>query len=177
MDSVIRGALTYFFLLLVFRMSGKRSLAEITTFDAVLLLIISEATQEALTDADQSMTNAALVVLTLVGLDLLLQVCGLRWPSVDKLLNGTPLVLIEDGHVHKDRLKRMHVSEDDILEQARAVFGLERLDQIKHAVLERNGGITVIPRTVSWATPGPPRLPRRGRRPAAPRPGVGRPRR
>lgn len=155
MDAVIRGALTYFFLLLVFRMGGKRSLAEITTFDAVLLLIISEATQNALTGEDQSMTNAALVVLTLIGLDVLLQLCGLRWPSVDKLLNGTPLLLIQDGQVHKDRLKRMHVTEDDILEQARAAFGLERLDQIRHAVLERNGAITVIPRHVRWVGPSP----------------------
>lgn len=151
MDSILRAVATFFFLLLIFRLSGKRSLAEITTFDAVLLLIISEATQEALTNGDQSMTNSFLLVLTLVGLNMLMQQLSTRWPAFDKLTNSTPLVLVEDGHVHEDRLKRMRVSEDDILEEGRARFGLERMDQIKHAVLERSGGITIVPRHVSWA--------------------------
>lgn len=153
MDTVIRAAATFFFLMLVFRMSGKRSLAEITTFDTVLLLIISEATQEALIDGDQSMTNSFLLVLTLIGLNMLMQQLGMRWPAFDKLSNSTPLVLIEDGHIHHDRLRRMRVSEDDVLEEGRKLFGVERLDQIKHAVLERSGGITVIPKHVSWANP------------------------
>lgn len=153
MDTVIRAVATFFFLMLVFRMSGKRSLAEITTFDAVLLLIISEATQEALTDGDQSMTNSFLLVLTLIGLNMLLQQIGMRWPAFDKVTNGAPLVLIEDGHIHQDRLKRMRVTEDDILEEGRMLFGVERLEQIKHAVLERSGGITVVPKQVSWANP------------------------
>lgn len=153
MDTVLRAVATFFFLMLVFRMSGKRSLAQITAFDAVLLLIISEATQEALTDGDQSITNSFLLVLTLIGLNVLMQHLGLRWQAFDKLSNSTPLVLIEDGQIHHDRLKQMRVTEDDILEEGRARFGVERLEQIKYAVLERNGGITVIPRQVSWANP------------------------
>lgn len=119
MDSVLRAAITFVFLLLVFRIAGKRSLAEITTFDAVLVLIISEAIQEALIDGDHSMTNAMLLVITLVGLDVAMQWLGLRSKRVDKLLNGTPVVLLEDGHLHRDRLRDMRVSEDDILEAAR----------------------------------------------------------
>ncbi len=153
MDSVIRAAVTYFVLLLIFRISGKRSLAEITTFDALLLLIISEATQESLTDGDQSMMNAFLIVLTLMGLNLLMQYLGTRSEKIDKLLNGVPLVLIEDGHIHQDRLKQVRVTEDDILEQARVLFGVERLEQIKYAVLERNGGIAIVPKQVGWANP------------------------
>lgn len=156
MDSVLRAAITFVFLLLVFRIAGKRSLAEITTFDAVLVLIISEAIQEALIDGDHSMTNAMLLVITLVGLDVAMQWLGLRSKRVDKLLNGTPVVLLEDGHLHRDRLRDMRVSEDDILEAARTAFGIERMEQIKHAVLERSGGIAVIPREVGWAHPRPP---------------------
>lgn len=153
MESVIRAAATFFFLMLVFRMAGKRSLAEITTFDAVLLLIISEATQEALTDGDRSITNSFLLVLTLVGLNMLMQQLTTRFPAFDKLTNSAPLVLIENGKLHEDRLKRMRVTEDDILEEGRKLFGVERLDQIKHAVLERSGGISVVPKHVSWADP------------------------
>ncbi len=153
MDSILRGLATYFFLLLIFRISGKRALAEITTFDAVLLLIISESIQQALIDGDESMTNSFLLVLTLIGVNVLMQFLGTRSTKVDKFLNDVPLLLIEDGHIHQDRLKRVRVTEDDILEQARAQFGVERLDQIKYAVLERSGGISAIPKYVSWANP------------------------
>ncbi|MDP9312473.1 MAG: DUF421 domain-containing protein [Chloroflexota bacterium] len=153
MDSILRAVATYFFLLLVFRVSGKRSLADISTFDAVVLLIISESIQQALIDGDESMTNAFLLVLTLIGTNVLMQWLSIRSPKLDNLLNDVPLVLIEDGRVLHDRLRRVRVTEDDILEQGRALLGVERMEQIKYAVLERSGGITVIPKRVAWANP------------------------
>lgn len=146
MDTILRGVATYLFLLLIFRLSGKRSLAQITTFDAILVLIISEAIQEALIGGDPSMTNAFLLVVTLLGLDMLMQSISARWQAADKLLNSVPLVLIEDGQVLQERLAQMRVTEDDILEEARRLLGIERLEQIKYAVLERSGGISIIPR-------------------------------
>ncbi len=149
MDSVLRGVIVYGFLLVLFRITGKRSLAQITTFDAVLLLIISEAIQQALLDGDESMTNAFLLVLTLLAADVPLSVLTMRWPALDRLVNDAPLVLVEDGRLLEDRLKKARVGLDDILERARELQGLERLDQIKYAVLERSGGITIIPKQAS----------------------------
>ena len=147
MDSVLRGVIVYGVLLVLFRITGKRSLAQITTFDAVLLLIISEAIQQALIDGDESMTNAFLLVLTLLAADVLLSVLTMRWPALDRLVNDAPLVLVEDGRLLEDRLKKARVGLDDILERARELQGLERLDQIKYAVLERSGSITVVPKS------------------------------
>lgn len=146
MDSIIRALAVYGFLLVVFRITGKRSLAQITTFDAVLLLIISEAVQQALIDGDESMTNGFLIVITLLAADIALSVATIRSSKIDKFVNDAPLLLIEDGRMHEDRLKKSRVSADDIIEHARELRGLERLDQIKYAVLERNGTVTVIPK-------------------------------
>lgn len=146
MGSVVRALVTYAFLLLVFRISGKRSLAEITTFDAVLLLIISEAIQQALIDGDESMTNAFLIVSTLLALNVLISVITTRSRKVDKLINDAPLVIVEDGQLFRDRMTKSRVTEDDVLERARELQGVERIDQIKYAVLERSGGITVVPK-------------------------------
>lgn len=146
MDSITRGLVVYVVLLLLFRISGKRSLAQITTFDFVLLLIFSEAIQQALIDNDSSMTNALLVIATLLGLDIGLSLVKGKSSLLQKLIDDTPLVLIEDGRLHKDRMKKARVDEDDILQSARQLQGLERLDQIKYAVLERSGGITVVPK-------------------------------
>jgi uncharacterized membrane protein YcaP (DUF421 family) len=147
MDAVIRGAVVYLFLLVLFRLSGQRALAQITVFDFVLLLIISEASQQALIGNDNSMTHAALVVTTLVGLNVVLSLVKQRWPRMDKLLDDVPVVLVDDGQLLRKRMDKVRVGEDDILEAARACQGLERLDQIKYAVLERNGEITIIPRS------------------------------
>ncbi len=145
MDSILRGAVVYAVLLVLFRIVGKRTLAEITTFDFVLLLIISEATQQAMIDNDNSMTNAFLIITTLLGLDIGLSLLGRRFRIVDRLVDDVPLVLVEDGRVLKDRMTKSRVDETDILQSARQE-GLERMDQIKYAVLERSGGISIIPK-------------------------------
>jgi uncharacterized membrane protein YcaP (DUF421 family) len=145
MDAVLRAAVVYLILLVLFRLIGKRSLAQITTFDVVLLLIISEAIQQALLDGDDSMTNAFLIVVTLLGIEVALSLVTIRSQLLDKLIDDVPLVLIEDGKLHHWRMKKARVSEDDILEQARHWRAVERLDQVKYAILERSGGISVIP--------------------------------
>ena len=151
MDSILRAVLVYIVLLIMFRLTGKRSLAQITTFDAVLLLIIAEAVQQALVNDDNSMMNAFLVVLTLLSLDVVLSIANFRWRRADKLLNDVPLILVADGAVLQDRLERERVSEDDILEQARLRWGVERMDQVRFAVLERDGQISIVPRAVPWS--------------------------
>ena len=142
MDAVVRAAVIYVFLLVLFRVTGRRTLAQITTFDFVLLLIIAEATQQGLLGNDFSITNALLVILALLGLDLLSQGLSRRWRSFDRWINGLPLVLVEDGRLIDDRARKA-----GFLEQARANQGIERIEQIKYAVLERDGSISVIPKS------------------------------
>jgi uncharacterized membrane protein YcaP (DUF421 family) len=146
MDSVLRALFVYALLLLLFRISGKRTLGSFTSFDLVLTMIISEAVQQAMIDDDNSITNATVLVLTLVGANIVVSYAKRAWPSVERVLDGTPLLLVEDGTVHKDRMKKERVDESEILEQARAVHGIERLEQIKHAVLEPDGELTIVPR-------------------------------
>ena len=146
MESVIRPALVYLFVLALLRLTGKRTLAQITTFDFVLLLIISEATQQALIGEDNSMINCAIVVSTLVGLNILMSLLKQRSPWFDRLLDDIPLVIVADGKPLKDRMYKARVDEDDVLDAARENHGLERMDQIRHAILERDGQISIIPR-------------------------------
>lgn len=146
MGSVLRAAAVYFFLLIVFRIAGKRSLAQLAPFDFVLLLIISETIQQAMIDTDNSWINAAILVLTLVGLSILLSVVKERVPWLERLMGGTPLILIENGKMHEDRMTIMRIDEADIIAAARAQEGIERIDQIKHAIVETGGNITIIPK-------------------------------
>jgi uncharacterized membrane protein YcaP (DUF421 family) len=146
MDAVVRAGAIYIFLLVMFRIAGERTLASITTFDFVLLLIISEATQQAMIGEDFSLTRALLVIATLVGLDIGLSLLKGRWRLLQKIVDGVPLVVGENGHVLADRMRRARIGIGDILQAARAGQGLECMDQIKYAVLERTGEISIIPK-------------------------------
>jgi uncharacterized membrane protein YcaP (DUF421 family) len=146
MELVLRGLAVYLFLLLIFRISGKRSLRNATTFDFVLLLIIAETTQQALVGEDASITGAFLLIVVLVGTDIALSLVK-RWlPRADRLLEGQPIVILRDGAPLKARMHIERVDDDDILSAARESRGLDRLDDIERAVLEKNGAISIVPR-------------------------------
>ncbi len=145
MDPVFRALAVYFFLLLVFRIIGKRSLSQITSFDFLLLLIVGEATQQALLGQDYSITNALLVIMVLVGVDYLLAMLKERSRAVERILEGAPLIVVANGKVLETRIKRAGLDEDDVLKAARLKHGLERMEQIKYAVQERDGNISIIP--------------------------------
>lgn len=146
MDAILRACSIYVVLLIIFRISGKRTFAEVTPFDFVLLLIIAETTQQGLLGEDFSVTNCFILVSTLIVIDIGLSVVQQHSSRLAKLIEGTPVIVMEDGRLLKPRARRARINEGDILEAARRLHGLERLDQVKYAVLERHGGITVVPR-------------------------------
>lgn len=152
MDTILRAAVIYIFLFLAFRAAGKRSLTDITTFDFILLLIIAETTQQALIGDDFSITTAVLLISTLILIEIGLTALKQRYHRFDRLMEGEPVVLVENGRPLQERLDIERVDLDDILEAARRWRGLERIDQIKFAVLERDGNITIIPRVEPAAT-------------------------
>ncbi|CAG8863493.1 hypothetical protein PS627_00431 [Pseudomonas fluorescens] len=144
MDSVLRAAAMYVALMFLFRVAGRRSLADLTTFDFVLLLIIGEATQQALLGDDFSFTNAVLVISTLIVLDVGLSLAKLNSLRVARLVDGHATVVVENGEFLRGRMRRSRLTEDDILESARANQGVLEVSQIKYAIVERNGKISII---------------------------------
>jgi uncharacterized membrane protein YcaP (DUF421 family) len=154
MDTIIRAVAVYAFLFIVFRSAGKRSLAEITPFDFVLLLIIAETTQQGLIGSDFSIATAVVLIATLFLIEIGLTLLKQRFPRLDRFLEGEPVVLVENGRPLADRMALERVDLEDILEAARRWRGLERVEQIKFAVLERDGAITIVPRSEAGSSSG-----------------------
>lgn len=146
METVLRALILYVVLMVLLRIAGKRTLADVSTFDVVLLLVISESTQQALLGEDFSLTTAALVIATLIGVDRFADYLSFRFPVFSKVTSSRPVVIMDDGKLLRDRMKKLHVNEFDILEAARESHGLGKLDEIRYAVMETSGGISVIPR-------------------------------
>lgn len=145
MNPVIRGLAVYLFVYIIFRILGKRSLSEITTFDFVLLLIISETTTDALIGEDFSLMACFIMLSTLVGVDLLLTLTKTKWKWFEKISDGAPLIIVDKGVPLKKRMEKTKVDEEDVLEAARILHGLEKMEQVKYAVLEKDGTISIIP--------------------------------
>jgi uncharacterized membrane protein YcaP (DUF421 family) len=145
MESVLRAFAIYAVLLLLFRISGRRTLREMTAFDLVLLLIISEATQQAMIGDDFSFTNAVLVIATLLLTDIGLSLVKARSARVARVLEGVPTLLVAHGSALPGRLEHARLDEQDVLSAARELQGLERMEQIRFAVLETDGQISIVP--------------------------------
>ncbi|MEX5684063.1 MULTISPECIES: DUF421 domain-containing protein [Pseudomonas] len=146
MDSVLRAAAMYVALMVLFKIAGRRSLAELTTFDLVLLMMISEATQQALLGDDFSFTNAILVIVTLIAIDVGLSLLKQRSGWVSRLIDGEPTIIVENGKLLRQRMRLARLVEADIMEAARSSQGIEKLEEIKFAIIERNGKISIIAR-------------------------------
>lgn len=144
MDAVLRAAAMYFVLMVLFRIAGRRSLTELTTFDFVLLLIIGEATQQALLGDDFSVTNAVLIIATLIAIDVGFSLAKQRSKRLAKFLDGGPTIVVENGKPLMHRMKEARITEADVMEAARSTQGVLEMKDIRYAIMERNGAISII---------------------------------
>ncbi|MCU6668780.1 DUF421 domain-containing protein [Enterobacteriaceae bacterium H4N4] len=145
MDMIFRAVAVYLILLVVFKIAGRRALLQMTSFDLILLLIISEATQQALLGNDFSITGAMLTIVTLVVVDMLFGYLKKYSSRAESLLDGSPVILVAHGKPQEEKLKQVNVSCDDVMVSARQDHGIYLLEKIKYAILESNGHISIIP--------------------------------
>ncbi len=142
---VAHTAAIYLLLLLVFRVAGRRTLAETSSFDLVLLLIIGETTQQAMVGQDDSVMTAAVAILSLVSLDMSITYLKKAFPAFDRLLEGYPVLLVNEGEQRPAAMNANGLDEEDLKEAARLSHGLADVKEIRQATLERDGKISIIP--------------------------------
>ncbi len=141
-ELLTRVSVIYIALLFLLRMSGKRQVGQLTPFDFVLLLIISNAVQNAMVGPDNSLTGGLLAAALLVVWDQGLSALTTRSRKLERLLEGRAEVLVHRGHVYEDVLRRQQLSHED-LKAALRHAGCFDLTEVEFAVLETNGSISV----------------------------------
>ena len=142
---VLRACVVYFVLLGMIRLSGKRTMGQFTAFDMLLVVLLGNAVQNALLGSDDSIAGGLLLAATLIGLNGLVGFASARSDRIEALVEGAPVLLAHDGKVYKEVLRRELVSRQDF-EKAMREAGIEGVDDIRLAVLETNGHITVVRR-------------------------------
>jgi uncharacterized membrane protein YcaP (DUF421 family) len=140
---VLRCTIVYVLLLLALRLTGKRQLGQFTPFDFAVLLIVSNAVQNAMTGPDTSLVGGIVGAGTLFGLNYLLSILSSRYQIFGHDVLGDPTVLINDGHLMTDHLRRERVSADDVL-MAMREHGVDDILLVKHAILETDGTISIV---------------------------------
>jgi uncharacterized membrane protein YcaP (DUF421 family) len=143
MDLVLRAIILYFFIFLVARVIGRRELSSLAPFDIVLLIVIGDAIQQGLTQDDYSVTGAILVVATLAVLQVGTSFVSFRWPRARSVLEGNPVVLMEDGSFIESNMKRERMTPEEVAEEARQQQ-IDSIDKVKWAILEPSGKISFI---------------------------------
>jgi uncharacterized membrane protein YcaP (DUF421 family) len=148
MDLVLRTVVVFCFIFLLMRIVGRRELSNLEPFDLILLVVLGDSVQQGITQDDYSVTGALIVISVFALMQLLVSYLNFRFPRLRPVLDGQPLVLVENGKAIDRNLRRERLSMDDLMEQARSQQ-LERLDQVKWAVLETSGEISFIPKSSS----------------------------
>jgi uncharacterized membrane protein YcaP (DUF421 family) len=143
MDIVLRTIAVFFFLLLLTRVIGRRELSSLEPFDLILLIVLGDAVQQGLTQDDYSVTGAILVVGTFAVLTLLVSWLGYRFRRIRPVLEGEPLIVVEDGKVIERNARRERLTVAEIAAEARSQQ-IGSLDEVRWGVLETNGRISFI---------------------------------
>ena len=145
MEVVVRAAVVFVFLVVITRAIGRRELAQMNAFDLVLLVIMGDLVQQAITSDDRSITSAFLAIGTIAVLILTMSYATFRWKRLRDLIDGTPSIVVRDGDVLHEVLRLERVPLDDVLEAARSK-GIERVSDIKLGILEADGTFSFIQR-------------------------------
>ena len=143
MDIVIRAAIAFLFILLLTRIVGRRELNTLEPFDLILLVTIGDLVQQGVTQNDFSVTGMALAVGTIAILTVVFSYLSWRFRGLRPVLEGQPLILIEDGKVIDKNLRRNRLTQEEIAAEAR-FQQIDSFDKIRWAVLETSGKISFI---------------------------------
>ena len=144
METVLRVLVAYVFILFGLRMVGKRGFGQLSPADLVVLMLIPEFFQQAISREDFSMTNALVAVATLLIAVVVTDTLGYRFPRFGGVIAGKPVTVVSHGELRTDRMDIERLSPDEILDAMHAV-GLERMEQVKWAVLYPDGTVAVVP--------------------------------
>jgi len=143
MDIVLRTFAVFAFLLVLTRVIGRRELGSLEPFDLILLIVLGDSVQQGVTQDDYSLTGAFLVVGTFAILQVFVSWVSYRFPRTRSVLEGEPIIIIDDGQLIERNLKRERLSRDEIAEEARNQQ-IAHISEVRWGVLETTGKISFI---------------------------------
>jgi uncharacterized membrane protein YcaP (DUF421 family) len=143
MDIALRALFLYAFVILVMRVIGRRELSSLSAVDLVLLIVLGDAIQQGLTQDDYSVTGAVIAVSTIAAVQVGSSYLGFRSSRARKVLEGEPIVIVQDGKLIDANLKRERMTSDEVAEEMR-MQQIASFDEVQWAIVENNGQISFV---------------------------------
>ena len=144
-EIIVRTVVVYWVVLFLLRVAGKRELGQMTPFDLVVILVIANAVQNAMTGGDNSLIGGVIAAATLTAVNIAVERWGDRIPILRRALASEPTLLLQDGKVIAPNLKKEHIELEEV-EMAARQHGIADLSDVAAAVLEEDGSISIIPK-------------------------------
>ena len=148
MDIAFRGTALFFFIFLLTRVIGRRELSSLQPFDLILLIVLGDAVQQGLTQDDYSLTGAFLAIGTIAIMQVAVSYANFRFPKLRPVLDGEPIVVVQDGRPIEKNLKRERVTIEDLAAAARQQ-NIAKIEDVQWAVMETSGAISFIKKSGS----------------------------
>jgi uncharacterized membrane protein YcaP (DUF421 family) len=145
MDLVLRAIVVFFLILVITRAVGRRELSSMEPFDLILLVVMGDLIQQGVTQSDNSLTGATIVIVTIAVLTVGTAYLSFRFRRLRPLLEGDPVVLVAGGRVIESNLRRQRMTVEEVLAEARQQ-SIGGLGEIEYAVLETNGRVSFLKR-------------------------------
>lgn len=152
MDIVLRATVMFVVLVFLLRLLGKRELAEVSPFDLVVLIVLGDLIQQGITHNDFSLSGATLAIFTFAFWSLVLSWMSYKWRAAEKVLEGTPLVLVQNGKLLEKNLKEDRLTKAELESEMRN-SGIAHIGDVAWAILEPQGKISFIGRQKSEGGP------------------------
>jgi uncharacterized membrane protein YcaP (DUF421 family) len=143
MDIVLRAIVIFALLYVLMRVIGRRELSALEPFDLILLIVVGDLVQQGLTQDDYSLTGALLAIGTIAVLVLMVSFLNFRFPRLRPLLDGEPIVIVQDGKPIDKNMRRERITLDDLASAAR-LQNIATIDDVAWAVMETSGLISFI---------------------------------
>ena len=146
MDIVIRATVAFFFVFLLTRITGRRNLSALEPFDLILIVMLGDLVQQGVTQSDYSVTGLILAAGTIGILSVVISYSSYRFRVLRPALDGEPIIVIEDGEVLSENLKRQRITHEELAAKAR-LQQISSFEDVQWAIIEKGGQISFIPKS------------------------------
>lgn len=149
---IFKTILLYFFIIIVYRIMGKKEVGQLSIIDLIVSILIAELAAISIENYDSSILTSIIPILCLVVIEILFSYIGIKNSKIKKLIEGNPIVIIKNGKLNFEEMKKLRYSLDDLISQLREQ-GIKSIEEVNYAVLENNGKLSVFNKDTEYPLP------------------------
>ena len=151
-NMIIKTFLLYLFIILAYRIMGKKEIGQLNIIDLIVSILIAELAAISIEQYTSSILVSIIPITVLVVVEILFSYIGLKIPEIKKLIEGSPIVIIKNGKLNFEEMRKLRYSLDDLISQLREQ-GIKNIEEVNYAVLENNGKLSIFPTETEYPMP------------------------